>query len=67
MVKYSLLQMCVKVARVTGEALPGESIYNPNNTGSDFDVYGSDLGIMWHTRKNQVGLFLVIPVGRALL
>lgn len=58
--------MC-KVARVTGEALPGESIYNPNNTGSDFDVYGSDLGIMWHTRKNQVGLFLVIPVGRALL
>ena len=26
-----------KVARVTGEALPGESIYNPNNTGSDFD------------------------------
>ena len=24
-----------KVARVTGEALPGESIYNPNNTGSD--------------------------------
>lgn len=46
-----------KVARVTGEALPGESIYNPNNTGSDFDVYGSDLGIMWHTRKNQVGLF----------
>lgn len=46
-----------KVARLTGDALPGETLYNPNNTGRDFDVYGTDLGIMWHTDKKEVGMF----------
>ena len=46
-----------KVARVTGEPLPGERLYSPNNTGADFDVYGTDLGIMWKMGVQKVGLF----------
>lgn len=45
------------VARVTGDALPGETLYNPNTTGPDFDVYGTDLGIMWPMGGKKVGLF----------
>lgn len=30
---------------------------NPNNTGPDFDVYGTDLGLMWHMDGNRVGMF----------
>lgn len=46
-----------KIARVTGDALPGEMLHNPNNTGADYDVYGTDLGLMWQMGRNQVGLF----------
>lgn len=45
------------VARLTGTSLPGETLFNPNDTGTDFDVYGTDLGLMWHIEGNRVGLF----------
>ena len=45
------------VARVTGESLPTDSMPNPNNTGPDYDVYGTDLGIMWQLEGNRVGMF----------
>ena len=37
--------------------LPGDTLLNPNNTGPDFDVYGTDLGLMWHMDGNRVGMF----------
>lgn len=45
------------VARVTGTPVPGETLLNPNNTGPDFDVYGTDLGLMWHQKGNRIGMF----------
>ena len=45
------------VPRVTGDPLPGDTLLNPNNTGPDFDVYGTDLGLMWHLDGNRVGMF----------
>ena len=56
-----------KVARVTGDTLPGETIYSPNNTGPDFDVYGTDLGLMWRTGKKQVGLFFGDTSGKGFV
>ena len=29
------------ISRVTGDPLPGDTLLNPNNTGPDFDVYGT--------------------------
>ena len=43
------------ISRVTGDPLPGDTLLNPNNTGPDFDVYGTDLGLMWHMDGNRVG------------
>jgi len=45
------------IARVTGDSLPGEKLLHPNNTGPDFDVYGTDLGLMWHMHGDRVGIF----------
>ncbi len=44
------------VARVTGTPLPGEDFPAPNNT-VQYDVCGTDLGIMWHMDGDRVGLF----------
>lgn len=56
-----------KIARVTGESLPGETIYSPNNTGLDYDVYGTDLGIMWHIDNMQIGLFFGDTSGKGFV
>ncbi len=45
------------IARVTGSTLPSDTVPNPNNTGPDFDVYGTDLGLMWHMDGNRVGMY----------
>lgn len=44
------------IARVTGAAQPGDTIPYINNT-TQYDVYGTDLGIMWHMEGSKVGLF----------
>ena len=44
------------ISRVTGDPLPGDTLLNPNNTGPDFDVYGTDLGLMWHMDGSLVYL-----------
>ncbi|WP_051697485.1 DUF4185 domain-containing protein [Prevotella sp. 10(H)] len=44
------------LARLTGEPLPNEIIPAPNNT-IQYDVYGTDLGIMWHMEGNKIGIF----------
>lgn len=64
----SLVMSNVKmVARVTGDSLPGEQLYHPNRTGADYDVYGTDLGLMWHLEGNRVGLFFGDTSGKGFV
>ncbi len=44
------------LARVTGAPLADESFPSPNNT-LQYDVYGTDLGIMWQMEGDTIGLF----------
>jgi len=44
------------LARVTGAALPADTVPFVNNT-VQYDVYGTDLGIMWHMEGDKIGLF----------
>jgi hypothetical protein len=46
-----------QIARLTGVPLPGESIPSPNNTAADYDVGGTDLGIMWQMGGSRIGIF----------
>ena len=55
------------VARVTGDSLPGEKLYLPNRTGVDFDVYGTDLGLMWQIEGRRIGLFFGDTSGKGFI
>jgi len=46
-----------RIARVTGNALDGETFSNTNNTPRDYDVGGTDLGIIWEMDKGKYGIF----------
>ncbi len=43
-------------ARVTGAPLPGEDFPAPNDTRR-YDVWATDLGVMWHMEGDRVGIF----------
>jgi hypothetical protein len=45
-----------KIARITGISLPGETLPNPNQT-QQYDVGGTDLGIMWAMGNGKIGMF----------
>lgn len=55
------------IARVTGDSLPNEHFFHPNRTGSDFDVYGTDLGLMWHMEGQRIGLFFGDTSGKGFV
>ncbi|REE69589.1 uncharacterized protein DUF4185 [Paenibacillus taihuensis] len=44
----------VKIARVTGATPAGETIPNPNQTASNYQVEGTDLGIMWDKGGGEI-------------
>jgi hypothetical protein len=44
----------VKVARVTGATLSGETLPNPNQTHTNYKVYATDLGIMWDKGGGEI-------------
>lgn len=46
-----------RIARVTGRPMTGETLANPNNTARDWNVGGTDLGIIWEMEKGQFGIF----------
>jgi hypothetical protein len=46
-----------QVGRLTGTPLEEESLPSPNNTAEDFDVGGTDLGIMWVMEGSRIGIF----------
>ncbi len=43
-----------RVSRVTGATPSGETLPNPNRTDVLYQVYGTDLGIMWDKGNNEV-------------
>jgi hypothetical protein len=45
-----------KVSRVTGATPSGEFLPNPNQTHSNYEVYGTDLGIVWDKGGGEVFL-----------
>jgi hypothetical protein len=45
-----------KVSRVTGATPSGESLPNPNQTHTNYEVYGTDLGIVWDKGGGEVFL-----------
>jgi hypothetical protein len=47
----------VRIARVTGNSLKDESIPNPNQTAKNYDLGGTDLGIMWAMGNGKIGMF----------
>ena len=53
-----------KVARMTGKPVAGEDIPSPNNTGRDYDVGGTDLGIYWKMGEGKVGILFGDTFGR---
>mgnify|MGYP001943348381 CR=1 FL=1 len=46
-----------RIARVTGIPMDGETVVNPNNTARDWNVGGTDLGIIWEMQPGQYGIF----------
>lgn len=46
-----------RIARVTGNSLAGETFACPNNTVSDWNVGGTDLGIIWEIQTGVYGIF----------
>jgi len=46
----------VRIARVTGRTLPGETLPNPNQTDERYDVGGTDLGIAWQMEDGKIAL-----------
>lgn len=46
-----------RIARMTGAALSGELIPNPNQTHTNYNVGGTDLGIFWKMNDGSVGCF----------
>ncbi|MCY1074133.1 DUF4185 domain-containing protein [Archangium lansingense] len=43
-----------KVSRVTGATPAGESLPNPNQTHTNYEVMGTDLGIMWDKGGGEI-------------
>lgn len=43
-----------KVSRVTGATPTGETLPNPNHTDTNYQVMGTDLGIMWDNGQGQI-------------
>jgi hypothetical protein len=43
-----------KVARVTGETPVGETLPNPNNTHTNYQVHATDLGTMWDAGNGEI-------------
>ncbi|MGI4788763.1 MAG: DUF4185 domain-containing protein [Janthinobacterium lividum] len=52
------------VARVTGASPPGEELPNPNQTDLKYQLYGTDLGILWATAEQKVMIAFGDSYGR---
>src|SRR5690606_30213337 len=46
-----------RIARVTGRPMAGEAFPSPNHTATDWNVGGTDLGIVWELKPGAYGIF----------
>lgn len=46
-----------RIARVTGKQMDNETLLSPNNTARNWNVGGTDLGIIWEMEKGKYGIF----------
>lgn len=46
-----------RIARLTGTPMTGETFPSPNHTSLDWNVGGTDLGIIWEMNPGQYGIF----------
>ena len=46
-----------RLARVTGRPMAGEPFLSPNNTATEWNVGGTDLGVVWEMQPGTYGLF----------
>lgn len=53
-----------RIARITGKSITGESFPNPNNTSVEWNVGGTDLGIIWEMNPGKYGIFFGDTYGR---
>lgn len=53
-----------RIARVTGESLPGETLPNPNQTHIKYNVNATDLGIMWDKGDGEIFIALGDTYGK---
>jgi hypothetical protein len=53
-----------RIARITGTAISGETFPNPNNTALNWNVGGTDLGIIWEMEPGKYGIFFGDTFGR---
>lgn len=54
----------IKVERITGYPVSGETIPSPNNTPRDYDIGGTDLGIFWKMEEGKVGILFGDTYGK---
>lgn len=54
----------IRVARITGAATKDEKLLSTNNTQLDYNVGGTDLGIIWEMEKGKYGIFFGDTYGR---
>lgn len=53
-----------RIARVTGAPMAGEQFPSPNNTPLNWNVGGTDLGIIWEMQPGKYGIFFGDTFGR---
>lgn len=52
------------IARLTGDTPAGETLPNPNATGTKYNVGGTDLGIMWKLSDTRLGMWFGDSYGK---
>ena len=62
--KSLTVSKAIKVARITGYPVSGETIPSPNNTPRDYDIGGTDLGIFWKMEEGKVGILFGDTYGK---
>lgn len=53
-----------RIARITGNTSAGENLPNSNDTAGDYNIGGTDLGIIWLMKNGEYGVFFGDTYGR---
>lgn len=61
-----IVEKVVCVARLTGTPLPEEELISPNSTVQQWNIGGTDLGIIWEQDPGKYGIFLAIVMAGIL-